>query len=68
MAADPSNCVIAIAKADGRDYITPEDVSQAINEDNDVTKVRLDVLEVLSGWGAEDSGLCAFIAFRGTKT
>lgn len=68
--ADPTNCVIAIAKLADRDYVTPEDVGGAINQGNDLTKVRLDVLEILSencGWGAEDSGLCAFIAFRGEK-
>lgn len=69
--ADPSNCIIAIAKLAGRDYVTPEDVGDAIKQGNDVTKVRLDVLEILAenaGWGAEDSGLCAFIAFRGVTS
>lgn len=56
-----------LADAAGRDYIMPEDVSEAL-ESNDVTRVRLDVLEVLGGtigYGAEDSELCAYIAHQG---
>jgi hypothetical protein len=63
------NDVAKLAKEDGRDYITPGDVSNAliihkIPED----KVRLDVLEVLgnySGFGVEDYKLTAWIAFEG---
>jgi hypothetical protein len=61
------NCVTEIAKTDGRDYITPEDVNEALRR-HDISKVRLDVLEVLgrhAGFGAEDAGLCAYVAFIG---
>jgi len=61
------NIIISIAKVNKRDYITPEDVASALGE-FDVNKVRLDVLEVLgkhSGYGAEDAGLCAFVAWEG---
>lgn len=64
------NCVTGIAKAEGRDYITPEDVGDALKK-FDADKVRLDVLEVLgkqAGFGAEDKGLCAFVAWEGKKT
>jgi hypothetical protein len=63
------NQVIRISHEKGRDYITPEDVSDALKEGIRPTKVRLDVLEVLgSGGGAEDWSLCAFVAWRGTPT
>jgi|GEM_PF-3533657 len=65
------NCVTNIAAKKNRDYITPEDVSEALKE-FDVDRVRLDVLEVLgqhSGFGTEeiceDRGLCAFVAWEG---
>lgn len=64
------NCVTEIAQLDGRGYITPEDVSAAL-EKHGADRVRLDVLKVLgkqTAFGAEDSGLCAFIAWRGTPT
>lgn len=59
------NCVMEIARKDGRDYITPEDVTDAF-KDNEVEVVRLAVLEVLGNkMGAEDSSCCAFVAWRG---
>jgi hypothetical protein len=63
----PENCVITIAKANDRVYITPEDITEAFKS-NDETTVRLDVLEVLgdiSGFGAEDRSLCAYVAYMG---
>lgn len=59
------NCIIEIAKKNKRNYITPEDVIDAL-KDNDTTKVRYDLLEVLgkqTGFGVEDYGLCAFNAW-----
>jgi len=61
------NSVTSIAAENNRDYITPEDVSEALKK-NAVDRVRRDVLEVLgkhSGYGAEDTGLCAFVAWKG---
>ncbi len=68
------NCVIAIAMENrsatksGYKYITPEDVTEALQKGIDVNTVRLDVLEVLGGttdFGAEDSELCAWLAWEG---
>lgn len=65
------NTVTKIANDAGRDYITPEDVQQAMKEHrNDPHRVRIDVLEVLgkqTAYGAEDSGLCSFVAFSGPE-
>lgn len=64
------NHITKIAKARGRDYITPEDIAEALNADVDPNIVRLDVLEVLgrqTNFGVEDRSLCAFIAFKGEK-
>jgi hypothetical protein len=61
------NTVTAIAAKQGRDYITPEDVSDAL-QDHALDQVRLDALEVLgkqTEFGAEDRSLCAFVAFHG---
>lgn len=63
------NCITHIAHGAGRTYITPEDVSEAL-QNNPEEPVRLHTLEVLgkiSGFGAEDSGLCAFVAFQGKE-
>ena len=63
------NRITAIAAKQGRNYITPEDVTQAFNDhQNDPHGVRIDLLEVLgsvAGFGAEDAKLCAFIGFQG---
>lgn len=63
------NKVTAIAARAGRDYITPEDVQEAMDENRDDPHgIRIDVLEVLgkqTAFGAEDAGLCAFVAFKG---
>jgi hypothetical protein len=64
------NCLVEMAKAKGRSYITPEDVGDALEKcvtPNDTDIVRLDLLEVLgnqTGFSAEDYGLCAFIAWK----
>ena len=66
------NTITTIAATKGRGYITPEDVQAAIDaHPDDIHRVRIDLLEVLgrqTDFGAEDSGLCAFIAFRGAPT
>jgi len=63
------NSIIEIAKKDGRDYVTPKDVSEALKQSRfSSQKVRLEILEILAkqtDYGAEDSSLCAFIAWRG---
>lgn len=65
--AEPGASVTRIAKKDRRDYITPEDVNDALKTTHK-DRVRLDVLAVLgkqASFGAEDSGLCAFVAWKG---
>ena len=65
--AEPGASVTRIADKAGRKYITPEDVGKAL-EAVHVDRVRLDVLAVLgkqTGYGAEDAGLCAFVAWQG---
>lgn len=62
------NSLTERAEAAGRRYITPEDVGQALRQGVSEEKVRLEVLEVLgkqTRFGAEDAGLCAFLAWRG---
>lgn len=65
------NKVIVIAEQAGRNYITPEDVQQAINEKpSDPHGIRIDVLEVIArqtNFGVEDISLCAFVAFNGVS-
>lgn len=61
------NVVTRIAQEHGRSYITPGDVSAALGT-SEVGDVRLAVLDVLgnqTGFGAEDGGLCAFLAAQG---
>lgn len=66
------NTVTYLAEQHGRDYITPEDVQEAMNlfGNEDPHRVRIDVLEVLAkltAFGAEDSSACAFVAFEGPE-
>jgi hypothetical protein len=64
------NCITSIAAAAGRDYIMPEDVGEALLS-HEATQVAIDVLEVIgkqTDFGAEDTGLCAFIAWRATQS
>lgn len=63
------NVVAQLAHKDGRDYITPEDIGEAMKTHPE-DKVRLDTLEIMAdnaGFGLEDRGLCAFVAFQGKK-
>lgn len=65
------NNIVEISKKYNRDYITPEDVAEALKackDSSEIDKVRLDVLEVLgntAGVGVEDRSLCAFVAWEG---
>lgn len=63
-----TNCVTRIAEREGRDYITPEDVTEAFREGASPEAVRLAVLEAIGAattFAAEDLRLCAFVAFKG---
>lgn len=65
------NSVAQIAAKDKRNYVTPEDVSEAFKLKNTKewkNKVRLDVLEIMvdnAGFGMEARDLCAMAAFEG---
>ncbi len=61
------NLIIEIAKNHRRNYITPEDVKEALEKYPNINDIRLDLLEVLgnvSNFGVEDYGSCAFIAWN----
>lgn len=63
------NVITQYAEKRGRSYITPEDVKACVRKFG-VTKTRLDVLQVLrniTNFGAEDAGLCAFLAWDGRR-
>jgi len=66
------NSIIEIAKKHGRNYITPEDISEALKLSRlSADKVRIEVLEILgkqTEYGVEDSSLCAFVAWKGKST
>ena len=63
------NSIIEIARKNGRDYVTPKDVLEALKQSRfSSQKVRLEILEILAkqtNYEVEDSNLCAFIAWRG---
>jgi hypothetical protein len=58
------NCLLEIASADGRDYVTPEDVSKAMANKftAEVQQALLEILGHRAGCGCEDISLCAFVA------
>jgi hypothetical protein len=65
------NLIAQRAQEKGRDYATPEDIQELIDERADVTQLRLDALEILSnggGVGYEDTSGFAFVAWEGKKS
>ena len=55
----------AIAKKNERDYITPEDIQDAIDGDAPKIEIWDELLAILGkqrGLGAEDASLCCFLA------
>lgn len=61
------NILAQMAMAAKRNYITPEDIEEAL-ETHPEDKIRLDALEIMAdnaGFGCEDRGLCAWVAFKG---
>jgi hypothetical protein len=65
--AKTSNAIRKRAEADGREYITPEDIGDCINDGVPKPDIQAEVLHVLGGtggYGAEDSELCAFVAWQ----
>lgn len=62
MNADPHPTVWSFAMANGRDYITPEDVDAAIAGGAERAAVQQEVLEALGRRACEDWSACAFVA------
>jgi hypothetical protein len=54
----------AIAAAEGRDYITPEDITLSVNAGHPSLDLCLVVLDALESGAAEDPSLCAFVATK----
>ena len=67
------NRIIEIARNKRKEkYITPEDVTDALNKARFTTQpVQKDLLEVLgkqTDYGVEDYSLCAFVAWKGKSS
>lgn len=56
--------VRAVAKQQGRDYITPEDVEEALKRGADRQAVREEVLRAVARKQCEDPSACAFTALN----
>ena len=56
-----------VAEKNGRDYVTPEDVTDAFETGAEIVSVWHDVLLAISRKKAEDVSLVAFIAFHGYR-
>lgn len=52
---------------DGRDFMTPEDITAAITAGGQKLEVWHAVLDALSANSCEDPSLCAFVAIRYLK-
>lgn len=66
----PPQHIEVIAKSKDRDYITPEDVQDALDADAPRIEVWDELLAILGkqrGLGAEDAGLCCFVAREHNK-
>lgn len=62
-----SKILAELAAEHKRDYITPEDVQEAINAGAERLFLWEELLAILGkqrSLGAEDAGLCCFIAWR----
>lgn len=65
--SDTTNVLVEISKRENRDYIMPEDISEAL-QTHAAIDVRMDFLEVLAeqtGIGVEDYSACAYAAWIG---
>lgn len=57
--------IFQIATAAGREYVTPEDVTDSLKSGYGRERVRRDVLKAIGGvCGVEDASLAAWIAWR----
>lgn len=57
----------AIAKAAGRNYITPEDVTEAVAAGISQTDLWREVLQAVEAGLVEDASCTAFVALKGFK-
>jgi len=56
--------IVLPAIQDGRNYITPKDISACIEVNEDINELRRDFLMILANWtgyGIEDKKTCAFV-------
>lgn len=53
--------------ADGRDYITPEDITAAITSGGEKLEIWKVVLDAVSAGACEDTSCCAFVASKFEK-
>jgi hypothetical protein len=56
--------LVDFAAAEGRTYITPEDVQDAIDAGADRLALYTELLQWIERRGAEDASLCAFVALQ----
>lgn len=59
--------IFDIAKEHGRDYITPEDITESIKSEYPHFSLMKDVLATIgkqNEFGCEDTSLCAFVALK----
>jgi hypothetical protein len=64
------NVLAQMAMAEGRSYIHPGDITEALEAGHSEDKVRLDTLEILAenaGFSCEDAGLIAWLAYKGKE-
>lgn len=64
---EPALILTSIAEQHGRNYVTPEDVSEALASHALKYLIRMEVLALIgaqSKYGIEDASLCAFIAWK----
>lgn len=57
-----------IAKAEDRDYITPEDITKALESGASAHVLVADVLNAIGCHSVEDVSLCAHLAWRALMT
>ena len=60
------NCICEIAKNEGREYMTPEDVEYALElyPEEFVQKCVLEIIGKYTPFGIEDVSLCAFVSLN----
>jgi hypothetical protein len=57
--------VFEVARLHGRDYVTPEDVREALATGTSKTDLWVEVLQAIEAKAAEDVSACAFAVLDG---